>query len=35
MEPEGLVGLRGFKTTVLLENEAFPGVNQSFETLHG
>jgi len=27
------MGLRGFKTTVRLENEAFPGVNQSFETL--
>jgi hypothetical protein len=25
--------LRGFKTTVRLENEAFLGVNQSFETL--
>ena len=24
---------RGFKTTVRLENDAFPGVNQSFETL--
>jgi hypothetical protein len=23
----------GFKTTVRLENDAFPGVNQSFETL--
>src|SRR6266571_3462314 len=27
------VRLRGFKTTVCLENEAFLGVNQSFETL--
>ena len=25
--------MRGFKTTVRLENEAFLGVNQSFETL--
>jgi len=27
--------LRGCKITVRLENEPFPGVNQSFETLHG
>jgi hypothetical protein len=27
--------VRGFKTTVRLENEAFLGVNQSFETLQG
>src|SRR6266540_2212601 len=26
--------LHCFRTTVRLENEAFPGVNQSFETLH-
>jgi hypothetical protein len=26
--------VRGFKTTVRLENEAFRGVNRSFETLH-
>jgi formiminotetrahydrofolate cyclodeaminase len=26
--------LRGFKTTVRLENEAFLSVNRSFETLH-
>ena len=26
--------MKGFKTTVRLEDEAFPGVNQSFETLH-
>src|SRR5438067_12187970 len=28
-------GVRGFKTKVRLENEAFVGVNQSFETLQG
>jgi hypothetical protein len=28
-------GVRGFKTTVRLENEAFRGVNRSFETLQG
>jgi hypothetical protein len=27
--------LRGFKTTVRLENEAFRGVNRSFETPSG
>jgi hypothetical protein len=29
------VGLRGFKTTVRLENGPFLGVNLSFETLQG
>jgi hypothetical protein len=28
------ITLRGFKTAVRVENGAFPGVNQSFETLH-
>ena len=27
--------VRGFKTTVCLENEAFLGMNQGFETLWG
>ena len=33
-EKETRSPVRGFKTTVRLENEAFLGMNQSFETLH-
>jgi hypothetical protein len=34
VSPDDKNGVRGFKTTVLPENEAFAVVNRSFGTLH-